>query len=111
MELMHADVTEQIIGATFEVYRELGYGFLESVYQNAMLVELGLRGIAAMKEEPIKVRYKGVPAGDYRGDFFVAECVMVELKVEKEYNSKDEPQILNELKGTGVKVGMLIKRF
>jgi GxxExxY protein len=108
MELMQKDITEQIIGAAFEVYRVLGHGFLEKVYQRAMQVELRLRGFRAEIESDISVIYKGYEIGPYRADLFVNECVIVELKVTKTYNDEDEPQLLNELKATGVKVGLLI---
>lgn len=108
MILEHADVTEQIIGAAFEVYRVLGYGFLERVYQRAMQVELRLRGLRCDLERRIDVQFKGELVGDYSADLFVDNCVLVELKVAKCYRADDEPQLLNELKATGVKVGILI---
>ena len=107
-ELLHADVTEKIIAAAYEVYRVLGYGFLESVYQRAMQAELQRQGLRAEIEAPIKVLYKGVVVGEFRADLFVSEVVMAELKVAKDYNADDESQLLNELKATGVKVGLLI---
>lgn len=108
IELLHKDVTEKIIGAAFEVYRELGYGFLEAIYQKAMQMELVAKGLKAEIENKIKVHYKGVEIGHYEADIFVEECVLVELKVAKDYNPADEAQLLNELKATGVKVGLLI---
>jgi GxxExxY protein len=108
VELLHKDITEQIIGAAFEVYRHLGYGFLEKVYQRAMKVELELRGLKAEIEAKIKVHYKGTIVGDYQADVFVQDLVIVELKVAERYNSLDEAQLLNELKATGIKVGLLI---
>jgi GxxExxY protein len=107
-KLLHADVTEKIIGAAFEVYRELGYGFLESVYQKAMQVELQRLGLEVEIESPIKVKYRNVVVGEFRADLFVNEVVIVELKVAKNYNAEDEPQLLNELRATGIKVGLLI---
>jgi GxxExxY protein len=107
-KLQHGELTEQIIGAAFEVHRELGHGFLESVYQRAMQVELLRRQIACEIEAPIKVKYKGVLVGDYRADLLVENIVLVELKVAKELNLADEPQLLNELKATGIKTGLLI---
>ena len=107
-KLQHADVTEKIIGAAFEVYGELGYGFLESVYQKAMQVELQRSGLKAEIECPIKVKYRNVIVGEFRADLFVNDAVMVELKTAKNYNAEDEPQLLNELKATGIKVGLLI---
>jgi GxxExxY protein len=101
-------VTHDIIGAAFEVHRVLGYGFLEKVYQRAMQVELKLRGRNAGLEERIPVQYKGESVGDYAADLLVENRVLVELKVAPEYQTSDEAQLLNELKATGIKVGLLI---
>ncbi len=108
MELLHKDITEEIIGAAFEVHRVLGYGFLEKVYQQAMLVELRMRGIMVEAERRIDVYYKGVHVGYYEADFLVENNVIVELKVARDYQKSDEAQLLNELKATGIKVGLLI---
>ena len=106
--MLHEKTTKEIIGAAFEVYNHLGYGFLEKVYKNAMKIELDLRGIPCVLEAPIQVRFKGKIAGDYFADIFVDEKVLVELKVAKQYHQPDEAQLLNELKATGIKVGLLI---
>jgi GxxExxY protein len=108
MALEHGEITEQIIGAAFEVYSILGYGFLERVYQRAMQVELRARGLKAEIEDKIKVWYKDELVGDYQADLWVADSVIVELKVAREYQSEDEAQLLNELKATGIRVGLLI---
>jgi GxxExxY protein len=108
MDLQHQELTEQIIGAAFAVHNTLGYGFLEKVYQKAMQVELRGRGLNAEIESAIRVTYKGVEVGFYKADILVNDCVIVELKVAKTYNDEDEPQLLNELKATGTKVGLLI---
>ena len=107
-EFLHKEITQEIIGAAFEVYKHLGYGYLEKVYQRAMQVELLQRRLKAQLEHPIQVLYKGVVVGDYAADLFVEECVIVELKVAPEYCASDEAQLLNELVSTGVKVGLLI---
>lgn len=86
----------------------LGHGFLEKVYQRAMQAELIERGVKAELESRIKVVYKGTVVGDYVADLFVEESVLVELKVARTYNVEDGPQLLNELKATGIKVGLLI---
>jgi len=106
--LLFEEVTKEIIGAAFEVQRELGYGFLEKVYKNAMVEELQRRGTHAVPEYPIKVYYKGVLVGDYQADLLVADKVIVEIKVEKEYNPKHEAQLLHYLKATGIRVGILL---
>ena len=108
MNLRHSDITGSIIGAAFEVYRVLGYGFLEKVYQRAMQVELQQHGLQVELEYPIKVNFKGTIVGDYFADLFVERKVIVEVKVAKEFNPKDEAQLLNELKATEVEIGLLI---
>ena len=106
-KLLHRATTEAIIGAAFEVHQELGYGFLERVYQ-ALQVELVRRGVAAEIERRIQVQYKGVVVGDYDADLIVADSVAVEIKVNPQYDKRDEAQLLNELKATGLKVGLLV---
>ena len=108
MNLLHGEITKNIIGAAFEVYNELGYGFLEKVYQRAMQVELIKRGHKAELETLIQVYYKNVCVGDYKSDIWVDNRIIVELKVAPKYNPKDEAQILHLLKATRVKVGLLI---
>jgi len=108
MQLEYEQITEAIIGSSFEVHNILGYGFLERVYQKALQVELLRRGHTAEIEHAIKVKFKGVVVGEYSADLFVDEEVQVEHKVAKEYNPQDEPQLLNELKATEIKVGLLI---
>ena len=105
-KLLHRATTEQIIGAAFEVHDQLGYGFLERVYQRALQVELLRRGASAELEKRIQVQYKGVIVGDYDADLIVDGCVTVEIKVSPQYDKR--AQLLNELKATGLKVGMLV---
>ena len=107
-KLLHRATTETIIGAAFEVHQELGCGFLERVYQRALQVELIRRGVAAEIERRIQVQYKGVVVGDYDADLIVADSVAVEIKVNPQYDKRDEAQLLNELKATGLKVGLLV---
>ena len=107
-KLLHRATTETIIGAAFEVHQELGYGFLERVYQRALQVELIRRRVAAEIERRIQVQYKGVVVGDYDADLIVADSVAVEIKVNPQYDKRDEAQLLNELKATGLKVGLLV---
>ena len=102
------DITREIIGAAFEVYKVLGYGFLEKVYENALRIELQLRALKVESQKPIRISYKGDSVGDYIADILVEEKVIVELKAEKEYNAKHEALLINYLKATGLKVGLLI---
>ena len=106
--LLHVETSEVIIGAAFEVYNQLGFGFLEKVYQRAMQVELTERGYKAIIEYPIKVKYKDVFVGEYFADILVNDIALVELKVTQNYNSKDEAQLLNQLKATERELGILI---
>jgi GxxExxY protein len=107
-KLLHEEITQRIIGAAFEVHDQLGYGFLERVYQRALQVELLHRGAIAEIEKRIQIRYKGIVVGDYDADVLVDGCVVVEIKVAPQYDKRDEAQLLNELKATGLKVGLLI---
>jgi GxxExxY protein len=107
-KLLHEETTGKIIGAAFEVHAQLGYGFLERVDQRALQVELRRRGATAELEKRVQVQYKGVIVGDYDLDLFVDSCVAVEIKIAPQYDKRDEAQLLNELKATGVKVGMLV---
>jgi GxxExxY protein len=104
----HKEITEAIIGAAFEVYNHLGYGFLERVYQRALQVELLRRGFRAEVERRITVRYKDAIVGEYDADLFVEDSVLVETKIAAQYDKRDEAQVLNELKATGLKIGLLI---
>ena len=106
--LLHGALTEKIIGAAFEVHRVLGYGFLEKVYQRALQAELQKNGVQAELEHGIAVNYKGVIVGEYSADLLVEGKVVVEIKVSPDYRAEDEAQLLNELKATGIKVGLLI---
>jgi GxxExxY protein len=107
-EFIHGDVTGRIIGAALEVWKILGYGFLEKVYENALIEELRRIGIHAEQQFAISVMYKGALIGQYVADLFIESKVIVELKAEKEYNPKHEAQLLNYLKATGVRVGMVL---
>jgi GxxExxY protein len=101
-------VTEQIIGAAFEVHNVLGFGFLEKVYQRAMQVELQSRSVKVELEPKIQVQFKGVIIGDYAADLLVEGKIIVELKTDLTYQSVHEAQLLNELCGTGIRLGYLI---
>ena len=101
-------VTQQLIGAAFEVHNVLGFGFLEKVYQRAMQVELQARGVKVELEPKIQVLFKGVVVGDYAADLLVEGKIIVELKTDAAYQPAHEAQLLNELHGTGIRLGYLI---
>jgi GxxExxY protein len=101
--------TYAIIGAAMEVHRELGPGFLEGVYQDAMEIELAKRNVPFRREHPAQVNYKGVVLGTaYRADFLCFESVLVELKAVKALSGVEEAQLIHYLKATGLSRGLLI---
>lgn len=102
------DVTYAINGAVFEVSRILGPGFLEKVYQNALPIELKKRGLKVQNEVPINVFYKEEVVGQYIADILVEERVIVELKTVEKLDKVHEAQLLNYLKATGIRVGLLV---
>lgn len=107
-DLQYSDLSEQIINCAFEVHRILGTGFLEKVYENAMLEELKARGLKAEAQRGITVFYKGKSVGDYIADFVVDDKIIVELKSLDKLNDIHELQLKNYLKATGIEVGLLI---
>ena len=108
MELLHSDLTENIINAFYEVYNTLGYGFLEKVYENALFYELELRGLKAEKQKPINVHYKKKSVGEYFCDIIVDNKVILELKACKKLDSEHVLQLMNYLKATDIEVGLLL---
>jgi GxxExxY protein len=106
-KLLHAEITEQVIGAFHTVYRTFGFGFLEPVYANALWVELGRRGVIAKREVPVEILYAGVPVGTYRVDLLVSDRVVVEVKTQNVLSKGDERQLMNYLKATNLEVGLL----
>ena len=102
------DLTYSINGAVFEVSRTLGFGFLEKVYENALLAELRERGLRAENQVPIKVQYKDKVVGEYFADILVENKVILELKTVENISKIHEAQLLNYLKATGIKVGLLV---
>ena len=108
MELLEKDLTEKIISACFEVSNELGVGFLESVYEKALTIALADKEIDAAAQVSLKVLFRGKVVGDFYADILVEEKVIVELKAVKALSPEHEAQIINYLKATGIKVGLLI---
>lgn len=107
-EFLYRELTYAIIGAAMEVRRVLGFGFLESVYEAGLVHELNLRSIAHERQARLTVRYKDIVVGDFRTDLLVDEKVVVELKAAKSLTEGDEAQLLNYLRGTGYRVGLLL---
>jgi GxxExxY protein len=104
----HAEITDKIIAAFYKVYNTLGYGFLEKVYENAMVIELRRQGLEVTAQAPITVFYEDKVVGEYFADLFVANAVIVELKAAKDLADEHEAQLLNYLKATPHEVGLLL---
>ena len=106
--MQHEDITGAIIGCAFDVINELGAGFLESVYERAMVVAFEQKGLAVRSQHPIGVVFRGRNVGDFYADLLVANQVIVELKAVKTVTPEHQAQIINYLNGTGIEVGLLI---
>ena len=102
------DRTQKIIKAFFESYNVLGYGFLESIYRDALADELTHRGMRVRREMPVEVRYKDRPIGTFRLDLVVDDRVVVELKAGSVLGPTDRRQLLNYLRATTLDVGLLL---
>jgi GxxExxY protein len=107
-KLKHADLTEKIIGVYYEVYNELGYGFLESVYHNAMTIALRGAGLTAEAQVPIPVVFRGEPVGDFKADLLVEGKLILELKAVKALESMHEAQLFHYLRATDIEVGLVL---
>jgi len=106
--IKHVEITEKVINAFYKVYNTLGYGFLEKVYENALLIELRSMGMIVEQQRRVKVFYKGLVVGDYYADLFLEEKVIIELKAYEKINEQNEFQLINYLKATGIEVGLLM---
>ena len=106
--LKHFGVTQDIIGAFYEVYNELGHGFLESVYREAMVVALRSKGLVVEREKTVNVEFRGEIVGVFRTDLVVQNTIVVELKCARTIDSNHEAQLLNYLKATRFEVGLLL---
>jgi len=108
MALLHENLTGQIIKAFYDVCNELGYGFLEKVYEKALALELESMGLRVGRQRPVKVYYLGREVGDYYADLIVGGLVIIELKCAEALCEAHEAQLLNYLKATNVEVGLLL---
>jgi GxxExxY protein len=106
--LQEEQISYAIQGCVFEVYRQLGCGFLEKVYEKALLAEFGLQELRAEAQVPIVARYKNMVVGEYFADIVVEKRVILELKAQQQLHQVSKAQLLNYLKATGLHLGMLI---
>ena len=106
--MLHQDLTEKILEACFEVSNELGVGFLESVYEKALMIALRDKRLSCQRQVPMNVHFRGEPVGQFFGDVVVEEKVIVELKAVKELINEHQAQTINALNATGIDVGLLV---
>ena len=104
---LHQKLSEQIISAYYEVYNELGYGFLEKVYENSMILALQKRGLHGKKQVPIKVYFEKYNVGLYFADIIVEDKIIIELKADENLCEEHEAQLTNYLRATEIELGLL----
>lgn len=107
-EYLFSDVTDKVLKCAYRVHNTLGYGFLEKVYENALAIELRESGLAVEQQKPLAVRYRGHLVGDFLIDLLVEGKVIVEIKAVSRLIDIHEIQVLNYLKGCGLRVGLLL---
>jgi len=106
--MQYEEITEKVIGAAYLVYNTLGFGFLESVYEKSMVIELRKSGLSVVEQEPIQVFYDDDLVGDFIADLIVEDKIIVELKSVITLHKKHEVQLVNYLTATKTDVGLLI---
>ncbi len=106
--MLHSDVTDGILKAFYKVYNSLGYGFLEKVYENALLIELAKSGFPVVQQHPIQVFYEKQQVGEYFADLMVNNLVVLELKTSEQLRQEHVAQLTNYLKATQKEVGLLL---
>jgi len=106
--LIEGELTEKILGASFNVLNSLGAGFLEKVYENALALELRKQGLLVECQKPYSVKYEGAVVGEYQADVVVAGKIIVECKAVTNLDPIHEAQLMNYLKASGLRVGLLV---
>ena len=106
--LIEGELTDKILGACFKVMNSLGAGFLEKVYENALIVELCKSGLSIVSQKPFPIRYEGTLVGEYQADVVVSGKVIVECKAVTALDAVHEAQLMNYLKASGLRVGLLV---
>ena len=104
----HSAITDCIIGCFYRVYNGLGFGFLESVNEQALLIELKEAGLAVQAQAPVNVSYRGREVGDFKADIVVEGAVLLDLKAARQLEPAFEAQVLNYLRATDLEVGLLL---
>lgn len=106
--MIHEQLTGKILEGCFEVSKELGTGFLESVYEKSLIVALAQKNLRVEAQVPLKVAFRGVVVGDFYADLLVEGMILVEIKAVDSLNKQHYSQILNYLKTTGLEVGLIV---
>jgi GxxExxY protein len=106
--VLYKDITEKIIKAAMNIHNTLGFGFIEKVYENSLMIELEPSGLKVNQQYPIKVFYKGKVVGDYIADILVEDRIILELKSVENLNKVHEVQLVNYLKAVNMEVGILL---
>src|SRR5579859_468030 len=107
-EYKHSELTDVIIGVFYDVYNELGFGFLESVYRNSLRLALIEKGLAVEQEVPVSVFFSGQNVGDFRADLVVNSAILLELKTAERIIPAHESQVLNYLRSTALEIGLIL---
>jgi GxxExxY protein len=107
-KVLHKDLSYRVVGLAIQVRKELGYGFLEKVYENALMVLLEENGIKAQQQVPIKVNFHGRVIGNYMADILVEDAIILELKTIESITKYEKAQTLNYLKATGLKLAIIL---
>lgn len=104
----HGEITQKVIGVFYEVYNELGHGFLESVYEKSLEIALTSMGVTVRRQIEIPVSFRGQRVGIFTADMLVEDCVLLELKAARALDTSHVAQLLNYLRATDIEVGLLL---
>ena len=105
--MLYSEITDKIINSFYKVYNVLGYGFLEKVYENALVIELKSAGFKVLQQQNIKVYYENQVVGDYFADIIVNDLIILEIKAAEGLRDENKAQLINYLKATNKEIGLL----
>ena len=106
--MLYEELTRKILETCFKVSSELGSGFLESVYQNALMIALKVKGFNVLAQAPLSVQFRGEAVGQFYADILVEDKVIIEIKAVNSLTGEHQSQVINYLKGTGKEIGLLV---
>lgn len=108
VDLIHKELVYQVVGCAMKVHQELGYGFLEKVYENSLMHLLNKENIQAKQQYPVPVHFDSVIVGEYYADIMIENKILIELKTVERITNAHFSQVLNYLKATGIRLGLLL---